>query len=302
MRTNATSSRSTSPLVRRLVERSGLDPATSSAEEVISALVERVRRKRARNRHTQLQYFLKDRKIASLEVVPDLGCDGLIEPMGMSFEAGFRMRLKKEASESRVRFTIAHEVCHTFFYELAPEMKFTLHDTDAAEERLCNYGAAVLLLPSAAVARQAKQLPVCLESLETLAEQFLVSPATMLLRLRELGLWKCQLSLWHRMLGGGFTLARIFGSARTDWEWDDSSLLERVWQSKEAAFGKTIVYCEGERGDRECQPISYDLRRSADGIMALWGVGVKQPPHAYPLFEGVQSSVGRLSWQRCSPN
>ena len=301
MRSKAASSKITSPLVKRLVERSGVDPANSSAEDIITALVERVRRKRARSRDAQLQHFLKDRRIASVEAVPNLGCDGFIEPIGMSFEAGFRMRLKKQTSRSRLRFTMAHEVCHTFFYELVPEMKFTLHDIDDEEERLCNYGGAVLLLPAPAVVSQAKQLPVCLESLETPAQRFLVSLPTMLLRLRALGLWKCQLSQWHRMLDGKFTLARMFGSIRTDWEWDDISLLERVWDSKEAAFGCTVLYRKDEAGARECRPISYELKRSADGIVALWGGGVKQPSRAYPLFRKPQISVGNRNHDPLPP-
>jgi Zn-dependent peptidase ImmA (M78 family) len=27
----------------------------------------------------------------------------------------------------RQRFTIAHEICHTFFYEIVPELKFKPH-------------------------------------------------------------------------------------------------------------------------------------------------------------------------------
>jgi hypothetical protein len=82
--------------------------------------------------------------VCETEVVPDLPCDGLIEPIGTTYSAGFRMRLKKNAADVRLRFTIAHELCHTFFYELVPEFKFVAHESDDSEERLCNWGAASL--------------------------------------------------------------------------------------------------------------------------------------------------------------
>ncbi len=130
---------SRSLLVRHFVQRSGVG-AKARPEDVITKLVESVRRRRIRSLNNQLQHFLRDRNVTQIYVASDLNCDGLIEPLGRCFRDGFRMRLKKNTAEARIRFTLAHEVCHTFFYELVPEIKFFPHDQDNEEERLCNVG------------------------------------------------------------------------------------------------------------------------------------------------------------------
>jgi len=110
-----------------------------------------------------------------------------------TFRDGFRVRLKLGMSDVRARFTLAHEACHTFFYQLVPEIKFFPHDRDSEKERLCNFGAAGFLVPASPLRRQVRTLPRCLESLELLASNYGVSPLTMALRLRGLGYWQCQL-------------------------------------------------------------------------------------------------------------
>src|ERR1700674_1665274 len=194
MRSNRVSSEAPSTLVRLFVERAVVDAAHTTAEQVMADIVERVREKGTRNRERQLQQFLKDRQVRSIDVVPDLNCDGMIEPIGPTFNDGFRIRLKRNVSSARTRFTVAHEACHTFFYEQVPELKFGPHTTDDEEERLCNLGAAILLIPARSLRADARKMPTCLESLGQLARRYDVSSATMLLRLRAMGLWKCQLS------------------------------------------------------------------------------------------------------------
>jgi Zn-dependent peptidase ImmA (M78 family) len=53
----------------------------------------------------------------------ELNCDGLIEPLGKTFADGFRIKLNKTTPPVRSRFTLVHEICHTFFYQLVPEIK-----------------------------------------------------------------------------------------------------------------------------------------------------------------------------------
>src|SRR5271166_314334 len=150
MNSNQACSEPQSDLVRLFVERSGLVAPQNSPDQVITQLVERTaRRTRGRSQAQRLQRFLDDRNIVSVEYVDDAGYDGMLDPMGSTFINGFKMRLRPIVSEARARFTIAHEACHTFFYELAPEIKFRPHETDELEERLCNLGASVLLIPSA---------------------------------------------------------------------------------------------------------------------------------------------------------
>src|ERR1700722_10963484 len=71
-----------------------------------------------------VQSAMRKRGIRDFSFDPKLGCDGYIEPVGNSFESGFRVAIKPFASPARQRFTIAHEICHTFFYEFVPELKY----------------------------------------------------------------------------------------------------------------------------------------------------------------------------------
>jgi hypothetical protein len=263
-----------SPLVRLFVERSRFDP-TTKPDEVMAGLIERVRRERRRRKlRNQIQLFLDERRINRIELLSDLSCDGLIEPTGHVFVDGFRMLLKRSSAEPRMRFTIAHEICHTFFYELVPEIKFVPHDPDEQEERLCNFGAAALLIPPHSLKRRAAKLPVSLESLQCLAEDYTVSLPTMALRLRALDIWRCQFSRWRRMLNGTFVLDRLYGGKQADWKWADESILATAWDSTEPHRGHSFVSYEDDHGVRRYKPVSYQVRKSLDGVTALWGSAV----------------------------
>jgi len=285
MRSNRACSKPQAELVRLFVERSGVGSPHKSAEQVMEDLVEKARGSRTRSREGFLQRFLDSRHIISIDFADDLNCDGMIQPIGSTFTSGFRIRLKKNVSDARTRFTMAHEACHTFFYEFAPEMKFRPHETDESEERLCNFGAAVLLIPSASLRARTKELPICLDSLEQLAREYAVSLPTMLLRLRALRLWGCELSSWYRTTGGGFVLDRLYGGHRAEWKWQDPSMLARVWNSNESAFGTGFLYVEHENGTRAYRPIPYNIQRSGAGLVALWGAGIRPVTPRQPLFE-----------------
>lgn len=293
MRNNrASDSNPSSTLVRLFVERSAIEgSARLSPEEIMTRLIERTRRKRCRSLEQQIQFFLKDRNVtSSFEISPDLKCDGMIEPIGTTFAEGFTVNLRRGVSNVRSRFTLAHEACHTFFYELVPEIKFRPHDADETEERLCNVGAATLLMPERSLRNRTSDLPVNLDSLQQLADDYQVSLPSMHLRLRDLGVWDCELSIWHRSVGGNFALDRLYGGNKAEWKWEDTSVLARTWELKEPQFGKDFVYCVNSRGDRGCKPISYHIRRSLDGVTVLWGVGIKPsaPARIPPLFSAAK--------------
>src|SRR5580658_9794158 len=152
-----------SPLVRLFVERCGT--GARSPRLAMVDLAERLRRGHLKSRRgrEQLEDYLGDRNITQLVFDPELQCDGMILPFGTSFTDGFRMTLKPNINGARVRFTMAHELCHTFFYELVPEIKFVASGHDEQEERLCDFGAAALLMPEAELRRQAKRLSKTLE-------------------------------------------------------------------------------------------------------------------------------------------
>jgi len=251
----------------------------------MATIVAGIRGGRIRNQEQRLQGALSERNVVSIEVSANLKCDGMLEPIGVTFSEGFTVRLKKNVSAARMRFSIAHEICHTFFYELVPELKFHAHKVDDAEERLCNLGAAELLVPDKSLRSAARKRPICLDSLEQLAEDYCVSLPTMLIRLRALRLWNCELSNWHRNVSGGFVLDRLYGGRLVEWEWQDFSQLQCAWESSTSIFGTGFVYLTDARSAKRYKPISYNMRRSGTGVIALWGSGIRKPAQSRPLLD-----------------
>lgn len=207
-----------------------------------------------------------DQNVAIVEGLPS---DGVIEPKGWTYTDGFRMRLRRDQAASRLRFTKAHEICHTFFYELVPEFKFLPHTTDPIEERLCNVGAEELLMPLSCVKTEAASRRVSIESLESLARHFDVSLAAMLLRLRNARLWHCELAYWHRMVDGSFVLDRKIGGRKANWQ-IDSSILRRVWESAKAESGVAFIYFE-QGGLSAADRVYYQAKRRNTSVVMLWG-------------------------------
>jgi hypothetical protein len=215
--------------------------------------------------------YLSVRRIdPKVEIIDDLPCDGVIEPKGKTYTDGFTMRLRSHQPEARLRFTMAHEVCHTFFYELAPELKFCLHSTDSAEERLCNVGAEEMLMPLGRVKAETQAMPVSLQSLEHLARFFGVSLSAMLVRLRQARLWRCELAYWHRMVDGSFVLDRKTGGISADWK-IDWSVLQEVWDSgKSSISGVTWMYFERGRASA-ADRVYYQAKRQGGSVVTLLG-------------------------------
>lgn len=255
-----------SRLVELFQERSGIPDA--AGEDAIRTLARRLGA--ASGEPGNVDVLLPIRNIVDVAIVPDLPCDGMIVPIGRSHSDGFRMSLSGAQKASRLRFTKAHEICHTFFYELVPEVKFFPHATDPTEERLCNVGAAELLMPIEMVEAEAACESVSITSLQRIAKRFKVSPAAMFLRLRELGLWHCEFASWHRMVDGSFVLARLIGGQKLNWQLD-STILHRAWDNDtgRTESGFTFVYCE--RGDvSAAKAVHYEIQRQGDAILTLW--------------------------------
>src|ERR1700722_18839294 len=128
-----------SPLVRLFAIRAAGEG--SRPDDAMRRLIAKLRKSSThKSLVAQLGDFLARRLVFQSEFVSDLPSDGYIEPVGSSFNEGFRMVLKKGSTQVRTRFTIAHELCHTFFYEIVPELKFGSVEVDPEEERLCNLG------------------------------------------------------------------------------------------------------------------------------------------------------------------
>lgn len=272
-----------SALVARFLERSGLPDA--SPWEVMDHHVSRLR-KSAPPTLEPLSGYLAARNVLRKTMVRGLPCDGYIEPLGARFSDGFHVVLKAEAAATRMRFTTAHEICHTFFYHLVPEVKFRPHETDALEERLCNYGAAALLLPAPELRARAERVPVSLRTLEELSREYGVSLQTMFFRLLSLGVWDCQLSFWYRTKDGGFALSGTYGGQPGNWKWTDGSIPARAWEQRGSGFlnTRTFVYLEGVRGN-PVKRVYCQLKRRGDALVALWRARkFKQPKETQACF------------------
>jgi hypothetical protein len=92
------------------------------------------------------------------------------------------------------------------------------------------------------------------------------------------------------MADGTFALPRLYGGKKLDWQWDDASPLMKAWESRRPVYGTSCVYRICPYGMRRYKPISYEARRTGEGVMVLWGNRITRPhgPEA-PLFRSVSS-------------
>jgi Zn-dependent peptidase ImmA (M78 family) len=218
----------------------------------------------------RLEPFLAARNIVDVATDDALKADGALAPLGADFGAGFRMILRRDLPEGRINFTVAHEICHTFFYERVPEIKFAAHPADPEEERLCNGGAEELLMPALDVKRRAKDRPVSLAALQALAADYCVSAPAMLIRLRNLGLWKAELVLWHEMTNGTFAVKRQWGGRMADWRWLEEAIPRAALSAprEKILSGHTFWVVDTPRGQK-FRPVVYHAARHRDGVLAL---------------------------------
>ena len=239
--------------------------------EGIELYVEWLRGKVGGSARGTLDKWRQARNVAAPELVNDLHADGEIRPLGTRWTDGFAMRINGRLPAVRRRFTEAHEICHTFFYELVPEIKFVPHLTDPDEERLCNHGAAAMLLPADDVRAHAAHREISISALEGLASDWGVALATMFFRLRDLGLWQCRLSLWHRTMSGDFVAREMYGWVKGDYRWADEDLLEQAWtKSTPGSFtGSSFILNEDPSGVSYAVPVFYEVKRRGDMIVAL---------------------------------
>jgi IrrE N-terminal-like domain len=103
------------PLVNLFTSRAGT--SGESPWKIMEELVERLRCDAGVASSLSLDRYLKARKVLEKHADAGIGCDGYIEPIGASFNHGFRLVVNDAAPMVRQRFTMAHEICHTFFYE-----------------------------------------------------------------------------------------------------------------------------------------------------------------------------------------
>lgn|GEM_PF-4367430 len=264
-----------------------------NADEAILGRIRNLRQhvKRKNGAAPPLEIFFPARKIKYVVTNRDLNADGALIPLGDNFHDGFQMALRPDLPSTRIRFTVAHELCHTFFYEEVPEIKFTNHPCDEGEERLCNVGAAELLMPETDVKRQAKGKAVSLATLEELANHYGVSWEAMFVRLRSAKIWNAELSVWRKITKGTFELKRILGAKNEQWRWLEEDIPNRILTGHvNALHGSTFWIHDTLKGPR-FKPVHYEARRRRDEIIALGIMQKRNAAKPVSLFHSDRSSL-----------
>jgi hypothetical protein len=135
------------------------------------------------------------RQIDLLEMVEA----GRLVPNG----TGYLIQVNQRHSDAKRRFTIAHELGHTFFDEAA---KSSRHLTDSAtglfdlgseEEYLCDMAAAHALLNPRWLEPLARTCEPSLDGLIQIAETCQASIEATAIQLSNLGAWRCSFVFWE---------------------------------------------------------------------------------------------------------
>lgn len=96
---------------------------------------------------------------------------------------------------NRIRFTIAHEICHTFFFGIEEKglrryINPKHHRSLKSMERACDKAAARMLLPEPLLQAEAERIDILdAQGLVSLREKAAVSVECLLLRIKESSVW-----------------------------------------------------------------------------------------------------------------
>lgn len=125
--------------------------------------------------------FLERKIIKKKEIDMSEKFSGILEPI----EGGFIMTINSKHSSNRKRFSVAHEIGHTFFYDLTSETpckRFVRSNSPyMVEEDYANSIAAEILLPEPYIKKtiKEKQLEPSIKALNILSRLYSVSLETM---------------------------------------------------------------------------------------------------------------------------
>ena len=272
-----------SELVQRFVERT-----PESDGDPFEAIKLHIQRARSEIKSRDLNALLPARCIKRVDKVANRHIDAFLEPLGSAYADGFVLSINSQRPNTRIRFSLAHELCHTFFYEVVPELKFTVHEPDLLEERLCNYGAAELLLPASEIEKVSRSLKPSFQSLDELCNRFGVSSEVVIIHLRNLQVWPCDLSIWvPGEQKDSFVMERFAGWKKRQWRWVDSNVLYELWNKDEGheSKGWTALFIETTNGTSGARYVHYVARRNGDSISVLWSHQAFSRRQNRPLLE-----------------
>ena len=131
-----------------------------------------------------------------------------VEGRIIRIQGGYEVELNGSSPRLRQRFSLAHELAHTFFLDFVPELTRNRAVGSAAvqdwkrEETLCNYGAGEFLMPAEAFVGEALKLGPSLRALHWLAYRWDVSKQACAVRLSELSVWPVVVLHFGSHVGG----------------------------------------------------------------------------------------------------
>lgn len=123
-----------------------------------------------------------------------LSRDGMLIPV----QGGFIIKLNSERPLVRQNFACAHEIGHTFFYDVTGEQPWRPYksmSTYWAEESLCYQFAEEMLMPRLIIQEIASALNPSIANFQKLLKAFQVSTEAMVRRVSRLDLWQCILTI-----------------------------------------------------------------------------------------------------------
>ncbi len=130
--------------------------------------------------------------LRGISVVAKVDVPGCEEGRLLPTKHGFFVQLKSTSSQTRKRFSLAHELGHTLFYKdegRGPRHQVAVLSSDEilAEERICNLFAQSLLMPAVNLREELGPIPAnapwqLLDLLERAARKFRVSLHALIVR------------------------------------------------------------------------------------------------------------------------
>lgn len=180
----------------------------------------------------------------------------------------YKIDLNEKDSIERQRFTLAHEIGHTFFFKFDDEINDRARSlfenknletpiTDQPEERLCDIAAAEILMPSQVFQKKLSAVGHSAKSILRLSNQFKTSIQATSRRLAEISPYKLVIALWEFQpnLNAYKTVwvARRAGNHLTkEFIVDESVPIFRTFQEKESFRGREFVRLGGPSFDEYC--------------------------------------------------
>jgi hypothetical protein len=141
-------------------------------------------------------YKLAARK--GFTILEDLAGSTCEEGQLLPVSGGYRVRLRRTVTDTRKRFSLAHEIGHSYFYRDEGEgPRHVIGVLNAvergAEEKICNLFANTLLIPASALRKNLQKLaadspPLIISVLQQAAAIFKVSIPALLMRIGSLEL------------------------------------------------------------------------------------------------------------------